>query len=694
LENQGSGAGYMQKNKYIYITIILFLIIFSTLIYLYSYNSQEYKDDHQHKVIKLLPTYKTHTISVGTSEKLWDEKEIGYGYIDVNLWGLKGFERDFNGSLELKIDEQGILELNSNLILDQIRLREWNVVAYPEIIYGMKPWSDNTKRNMSSHLVLPMKISELKQIHVLIDYLVYNSSTSINMAFDIWILRSDELRQPREGDVELMIWLYRSGAETPRPAGEKIGIYTTDLMYNGKILKTNFYIWVSRNIGNGWSYIAYVIENPIRGGEVVLNLNNFMRDAIRILGLDPANYYLYSIELGFELFYNAHINVNAFISKYWLIIDSQNLEELKNLSIYSNKLVAWITPWGYKVDPKEFNKNFTPGVVVAYDAECGLCSTSLIEWFNISLILVKDFLNDKEKAVFINLFSEKYYPIWTWRGHLNKITINEDILKNLKIVIGKGQNIFIGFSELSNCINDQGCTKDLVEAYERIRREFPLARLYYYGSWGEDPDKIIKLKDLLNLSLIGIDIWSYEYENNRIYINKEIVYKLKKLIESIPNENLFIGEIGLRLDDKEAYIEPWNLNRPISYNEKIDEIYYSQIFEQLINLRLESIFLGIWSWNDGSYAIMKDKNVQDVITYYAEKLKIIKIMRQSLNTAFISATTTTSVNIFAKEVSSESFITYGRKASWSQTEISSETIPIIIFSTMLLLIIFFYLKKR
>jgi len=384
---------------------------------------------------------------------------------------------------------------------------------------------------------------------------------------------------------------------------------------NGKPVNVRFDIWIAGSIGSGWTYIAYVLQPPIRKGEIVLNLSDFIVDSMKRLNLSEHEYTLYSIELGYEIFYSKQVGVEAYISKYWLVIGDYTTSQLVDLSIYSKKLVAWITPWGEKTKPESFNKNFTPGIVLAYDVECGLCSTTLKNWLNTSIELIEKF-RETHGVLYINLFPEKYHPSWTWRGNLDQIILHEEIIESLRRAIGRGENTFLGFSELTKCTMNNQCIENLVELYMKLKQEFPLARFYYYGTSSEEPETLLKLKRIAGLELIGIDIWVYEYKNNRLLIPEYIVNKLRVFTTSIPCEELFIGEIGLRLNDREAYIEPWNPQRQIVFDEKIDEKYYGQILEQLFTLNCKSLHLGIWAWNDGPYAIMKDQGVQEIIEYY------------------------------------------------------------------------------
>jgi len=80
------------------------------------------------------------------------------------------------------------------------------------------------------------------------------------------------------------------------------------------------------------------------------------------------------------------------------------LSSLSSRAEYPNaSLILWITPWGYRFGWGSFPQSFVPGVVVAYDRDCGLCAPWIQGWFTTSMYYVRGLLN-ASGAIFINCF--------------------------------------------------------------------------------------------------------------------------------------------------------------------------------------------------------------------------------------------------------------------------------------------------
>ncbi|MEM0325539.1 MAG: hypothetical protein QW733_00710 [Desulfurococcaceae archaeon] len=575
-------------------------------------------------ILNIIPVEYTSVASIVNSRVTSDPRLIGYAVIDGNLWGLIPYREQYEGYLKVYSDENGYFKVESKLNLTSTRLNPWNVVGYPEVYYGLKPWTPHIKPNMSKHLELPARLSELRTVLILVDYAVSKSTTNYNFALDVWLLRDATVRTPREGDLEVMIWLHREDfTGTLRPAGRKATTLKAPVLVDGKITELDFEVWIQERIGDGWTYVAFVLTHSKPQSEIGIDLTFFLVKAAEMLRLNRENLYVYSIELGFELFYNPIVEFQASVYRYSIAVSTrEGLEPLLGLTDRSKRVVAWITPWGYPVRTDEFSRSFTPGVVVAYDIECGLCSRSLEAWFRESLRYIKAFKNTG-RVVFINLFPEKYYPHWKWRGELELFLLNITVIEELKRVIGEGEGVYIGFSELTACVNNEVCLNEVVKAYRLLRELFPAARLFYYGSGGDSIEALIKLYREADLDLIGIDIWDYEYRNGRVYVASYLVDKLVKLSKVIPGHDLMVGEVGFRLYDSEGYIEPWNKHRPRVYDETAHISYYSQVLEHLMNIGLELSFLGIWAWNDEVYAIQVDPVLQSEIEKLAKNFGLL-----------------------------------------------------------------------
>ncbi len=136
----------------------------------------------------------------------------------------------------------------------------------------------------------------------------------------------------------------------------------------------------------------------------------------------------------------------------------------------SSSFIVWITPWGYHVDLAGIPLYLVAGVVIAYDCEHGINASFLREWFFYSIELIGR-LRSMGREVFINLFCEKYIPSWVWRGYLSDVKIYKEIINGLKNVVGDRNGTYIGyigFSELTPCVNDNKCRSKLINKNLKI----------------------------------------------------------------------------------------------------------------------------------------------------------------------------------------------------------------------------------
>ncbi|NPA98707.1 MAG: hypothetical protein GXO43_04945, partial [Crenarchaeota archaeon] len=220
-----------------------------------------------------------------------------------------------------------ILKAETNLDLEKLEMPRWKVVGFNEIIYGLKPWGMPPWHKIPSTLKLPMKIKDLPEITMTVQYTINRTNTGLDLAYDIWIKQENKTDGVHPGDVEIMIWLYH---EHVHPAGRQVATITLPTKINGTITDTKWQIWIYPHMGTGWLYIAYVIENPIRKGEVTVNLTKILSYTAKlvqqILGEKLGEMYMMSIELGTEIFYNKQIHVEWTMTKYIISIKHHKME--------------------------------------------------------------------------------------------------------------------------------------------------------------------------------------------------------------------------------------------------------------------------------------------------------------------------------------------------------------------------------
>jgi hypothetical protein len=162
-----------------------------------------------------------------------------------------------------------------------------NVKAYPELIYGYKPWSSySTSDN------LPLQVNSVSSITV-----SYSISTSANgtynLAIEFW-LTSNEIPTEDEITTEVMIWL------------DTVGMIPAGTFQSDETIDEEGYAFYAGEVDTGeWLYIAFVKDTPEFQGQTsidafidfLLATDNPLTSLPYISNTD----YIASIEIGNEL---------------------------------------------------------------------------------------------------------------------------------------------------------------------------------------------------------------------------------------------------------------------------------------------------------------------------------------------------------------------------------------------------------
>ena len=194
----------------------------------------------------------------------------------------------------------------------------YNVKAYPEIIFGKKPWSANSTTNE-----LPLKIGNVETFEVNFD-LNIEASGNYNLAFEFWVIE-DSISNQDQITNEVMIWTTNSLLQ---PAGEQIAVFFSD----------GYYYDLFRAEFNDWIYYAFVSQTDQQEG--TLNVHNFINYMVATGYLNP-NEYLASFELGNEIVNGSgqtnirqySISVNQTLS---IFIDLNNKTTLGKFAVAPN----------------------------------------------------------------------------------------------------------------------------------------------------------------------------------------------------------------------------------------------------------------------------------------------------------------------------------------------------------------------
>lgn len=220
-------------------------------------------------------TYQDPVIVADTSCADWAEFPVNEFLLSNNVWG-KGTETNYEQCVYYKSTD-GNTEFGWNW--------DWpgngGVRAYPEIIFGLKPWSANST---SPFLPAPISSSNIT--------LQYEASASAigqwNLSYDIWL--ADTVSPVLQNIThEIMIWMHKT--DSISPAGTKRGSITID--------GNNFDLWVNENHGEGWTYIAFVSVKTQMSQN--LDLNSFLNYLIANDYIAP-DLFVSGIEFGTEIF--------------------------------------------------------------------------------------------------------------------------------------------------------------------------------------------------------------------------------------------------------------------------------------------------------------------------------------------------------------------------------------------------------
>ena len=165
-----------------------------------------------------------------------------------------------------------------------------NVKAYPEVIYGHKPWFTS-----STTADLPRRISTLDELSVAYD-IEMQARGRYNLAFDVWVTNSDR-PTPSTITHEIMIWVgERTRAWEPSPGYLAKRVTIGDMAYDLTIRPHAE--WLKEHGAPKVAYIAFNSLTAQVSGRI--DVKEFL-DYLTDHGHLPADGYVASVELGNEV---------------------------------------------------------------------------------------------------------------------------------------------------------------------------------------------------------------------------------------------------------------------------------------------------------------------------------------------------------------------------------------------------------
>ena len=168
-----------------------------------------------------------------------------------------------------------------------------SVFAYPEIVYGWKPWNGGTS-NVSA---LPIRVSAITTLRFSYDLTVITNGKH-NVSTSMWLTSSGATSNNPDAShitTEFMIW---TDGYDFQPAGNLAAIYTTQT-------GTQYEVWfdahqtdASNQNTNVWKYVAYRAVVPSLTPTIDLKL--ILKDAVT-RGYVSDSDYVANVELGNEV---------------------------------------------------------------------------------------------------------------------------------------------------------------------------------------------------------------------------------------------------------------------------------------------------------------------------------------------------------------------------------------------------------
>lgn len=164
------------------------------------------------------------------------------------------------------------------------------VMAYPEVVFGKKPWA-----NYSTTHDLPRVLGPVPSLKV--DYTIRTEATGrYNAAFEVWLTSTTGAHADNSADIthEVMWWIDQQGG--PQPAGH---LFERNLRFpDGRTCD----LYIARPgqdwWPNPWVYFAFVFDAPATHGS--LECGHYLHYLVQ-RGLLPSTRYITSLEFGNEI---------------------------------------------------------------------------------------------------------------------------------------------------------------------------------------------------------------------------------------------------------------------------------------------------------------------------------------------------------------------------------------------------------
>jgi len=235
-----------------------------------------------------MPNIETFCSEHGCECADWYRGSVGQYKIENNMWNIESVK----SYQQCVFMTDGDNDINAGWAWNWPGIR-FDVVAFPNVIYGKNPWLPSTTPEM------PLRIDKINCLEAKFD-VVQTGSGKNNLSFDLWIT-DNQSSEPSTITHEIMIWLSSEGFW---PAGSRVDTFEID----GKEIG----LWKKENhnpLGdNEWTFLAFVYQSDYTEGTI--NIYDFL-DYLIEKGHIESESYLSGIQLGNEIvsgYGKSHIN--------------------------------------------------------------------------------------------------------------------------------------------------------------------------------------------------------------------------------------------------------------------------------------------------------------------------------------------------------------------------------------------------
>lgn len=205
----------------------------------------------------------------------WDSVQIGQFHIENNVWNKGNLKNGKDYTQSISYDTK---DLSRDLTFSWDWKQANDILAFPEIIAGYKPWSGQGSGAMTE------KLSAIKKFILSFDYDISGDTDRFNVAIDMWFTN-----KPWSGgnNIRTEVKILTHKGDFAEPEGSLVGEYSQGSAFSADIYVEQNY---SNNDGfNTWRYITIVAHDDVTRAK--LNMDRLLDTLVDMGHLDKKLYF-------------------------------------------------------------------------------------------------------------------------------------------------------------------------------------------------------------------------------------------------------------------------------------------------------------------------------------------------------------------------------------------------------------------